>query len=276
MSYLCTNCQKIFKSRQGLTYHKSHLVCQDKHTCKQCFQTFSTKQMYQYHLKHNVCQKKKTTLKLKSPYDLLSREELIIKLSHVEGKYEALKENPQNTNNNIIVFPSAFGKEDMDYIRSKLGDILGPIIKTQPFRCIPTLIGKIHNNQTLPEYHNVYIKNERSNYALISDGKTFVHRPKKTIIDQIIEDKRSILNRYVDDNGEQLGDKVLKKYELYQNQLDDNVEFQRELELEIGGLLLDMKSVIANDDKTRKLLDKVNEGQFELSHEDESNEDVTK
>jgi hypothetical protein len=69
---------------------------------------------------------------------------------------------------------------------------------------------------------------------------------------------------YVDDNGYQLGDKVLRKYEQYQDQIDSDTEFRKDLELEIGGMLLDMKSVIANDEKTRNLLEKVGDGEFEL------------
>lgn len=99
---------------------------------------------------------------------------------------------------------------------------------------------------------------------MVSNGKTFEYKSKKTVIDQIIEDKRSILNQYVDDNGEMLGEKVLQKYERYQDQIDDNHEFRKDLEIEIGGLLLNMKSVIANDEKTRKLLDKINDGDLEL------------
>lgn len=76
--------------------------------------------------------------------------------------------------------------------------------------------------------------------------------------------KRSILNQYVVEHNEQLGEEVLNKYEKYQEQIDNNSKFRKMLEIEIGGLLLDMKSVIASDEKTRQLLDKVNDGQYEL------------
>jgi hypothetical protein len=132
------------------------------------------------------------------------------------------------------------------------------------FESIPRLFHKIHNNQAIPEYHNVYSKSERSNYALISDGKTFNNKPKKNVIDQIIDSKRLILREYVDSNGDQLGEKVLQKYERYQDLIDDDEEFRKNLELEIGGMLLDMKSVIANDEKTRQLLEKVNEGDLDF------------
>jgi len=271
--YDCCKCGKHMKSKTSLNYHINNKVCckTDK-TCPQCGKSFKTKQNQKYHIQQKVCDAPTVTkpkLVLKSSYDQLSREELIVRLSQAEGKYEAIIENPQSVtnNHNIIVFPNAFGKEDLMHIQQKLGDILGPLLKNNTFNSIPSLFTQIHNNKQLPEYHNVYSTSERSSYALVSDGETFKYKPKKTVIDQIIESKRSILNSYVDNNGDQLGEKVLRKYEKYQERLDDDTEFRKSLELEIGGLLLDMKSVIADDEKTSRLLDKVNEGQFELQPE---------
>ena len=84
----------------------------------------------------------------------------------------------------------------------------GPLVSKKPFQSIPCLFEKIHKNKELPEYHNVYATSEKSSYALVSDGERFCNRPKKNIIDQIIVDKRSILNEYVDSNDQQLGEKV--------------------------------------------------------------------
>jgi hypothetical protein len=240
--------------------------------CENCGRIFSDKRAKKYHIDHGVCKKNnpepvKPKLKLKlisrSTFAQMSHDQLVDQIIHLQGKYDSLKENPQNVNN-IIIFPNPFGKEDIGCIQQKLGDIVGPLIIGHTFDSIPFLFKKIHNNKIMPEYHNVYSSSERSNYVMISDGKTFTHCPKKTIIDQIIEDKRSILNNYIDSNGEQLGEKVLKKYERYQDRIDEDPEFRKNLEVEIGGLLLDMKSVIASDDKTRKLLEKVNDGEFDL------------
>lgn len=277
--FMCQLCNKSFSTNANLNYHTTKKVCQKpRNTCPSCGKVFSTKQNCHNHITKNVCSgtKRKPVLKLKTNYDCMSREELILKVANLEGENKALKENPHNiiNNNNIIVFPKEFGKEDMEYIRQKIGDVVGPLIKNHTFNSIPCLFNQIHNNNRIPEYHNVFAKSERSNYALISDGKTFKHQPKKTIIDQIIESKRSILNDYIDENGDQLGESVLKKYERYQDRLDDDNEFRKNLELEIGGMLLDMKDVIANDDKTRKLLDKVNEGQFELQPNDDSRDNL--
>lgn len=274
----CPSCFKKFTSKQSLLYHITHMVCQKQiNKCDICGVIFSNKSALLYHNKNNVCEKKQESLPqitlkkkkkitIKGKYQNMTKEELLTKVAQLEGKVEALTEYPNTVNNQInLIFPKAFGTEDMKHISKKMGDILGPLIKNHPFKSIPCLFNKIHNNEQMPEYHNVYISGERSNYAMVSDGKTFTYEPRKTVIDQIIETKRSLLNKYVDDNGEQLGEKVLKKYEKYQERIDDDSEFRKDLEIEIGGLLLNMKSVIANDDKTRKLLDQVTEGHFELS-----------
>lgn len=269
----CPDCHKSLSSQVNLDQHIMKKVChKSDRICPRCNKVFKRKESCIYHISRNVCcdNHHKPKLILKTKCGQMSHDQLIDQLARMtdefnqmKGKYEALKENPQNVHN-IIVFPASFGKEDMGHIQQTLGDILKPMITHHPFRLIPLLFNHIHNSEKLPEYHNVYVSSERSNYAMVSDGKNFNHKPKKTIIDQIIEDKRSILNRYVDENGDQLGEKVLDKYEKYQNQIDDNSEFRKTLEVEIGGLLLDMKSVIADDEKTRQLLVQVNDGQYEL------------
>jgi hypothetical protein len=149
----------------------------------------------------------------------------------------------------------------------KIGDIIGPLLKYDTNNSIPSLFEKIHTAKQLPEYHNIYTTSEKSNFALVSDGTTFKNRPKKTVIDQIIGDKMELLTGYINENGEQLGGEVQDKYEKYQERLDEP-EFRRKLGLEIGGLLLDMKAIIADDERTRRLLKKVDEGDFELDPED--------
>lgn len=275
MSAECSLCHHCFSSQFKLKSHLANQVCQKSltsRTCPSCGKLFTTKKRRQYHIEHSVCEKQQSNpdqskihlkLKERAKYANLSRDEMIIKMTQLETEVKTLKENPQ-TLNQVVVFPSAYGKEDLQHIQQILGDICGQLIKHQTFDSIPSLFTKIHSNQKLPEYHNVYSTGERSNYAMVSDGKSFKFRPKKSVIDQIIEDKRSILNHYIDENGDKLGDKVLQKYERYQDLLDDDSDFRKNLEVEIGGLLLDMKSVIADDEKTRMLLDKVDEGEFDL------------
>ena len=76
-----------------------------------------------------------------------------------------------------------------------MGDIIGPLIKGG-VSYIPMLAEKIHNSRNMPEYRNVYTTSERSSYAMVSDGERFRYRPKKTIIDHIIEEKRSLITAF--------------------------------------------------------------------------------
>lgn len=277
----CPHCKKTFTHINGLKYHMSQNVCLkcNAKQCSHCRHQFTDKRRLQYHIDHNICgisdvipiPKHKLTLK-SSTSDMLenlTKDELINyykdKTNYYKDKYESLSAHPQTVNNNnVMVFPKEFGKEDLKYIQEKFGDVLSPLIKSHTFHSIPCLFNEMHNNPQMPEYHNVYASSERSSYVMVSDGKTFKHQPKKTIIDQIIEDKRSILNEYVDTNGDQLGEKVLQKYERYQDQIDSDSDFRKNLELEIGGMLLDMRAVIANDEKPRLLLAKIDDGHFEL------------
>jgi hypothetical protein len=260
----CPDCHKILSSEYNLRSHISKGVChKESRICSKCGKMFRRRENLEYHTKHSVCSTHKPKLVLKKELIQMSREALIDKvtqmeteLSQMKCKYETLRENPQIVNNNnIVVFPNAFGSEDMSHIQNKIGDILGPLIKNGRSNYIPRLFHQIHNNDQLPEYHNVYVTSERSCYALVSDGEKFKYCPKKALIDQIIEDKRSLINQYVDNNGDQLGEKVLQKYDMYQNKIDDNPEFKKDLEQEIGCMLLNMKSVIANDAKTAHLLE---------------------
>lgn len=259
----CSNCERFFTSSTSYKYHVTHKVCEKsltEHSCPHCQYIFTTKRMCQYHIDHNVCQKTSDSApKMKTSPKQMSREELEEEISQLRGENKALKEHPQTVNNNIIVFPSEFGREDIQHVKEILGDFLKPLLMSKPARSIPILFDTIHKNDKLPEYHNVYVANERSKFALVSDGKTFEYKSKKAIIDQIIEDKRSIINDYVDKNGEQLGKKVLDKYNRYCDRLDDDPAVREDLEVEISAMLLNMKSVIANDEKTRKLLSKVDD-----------------
>ena len=159
---------------------------------------------------------------------------------YIETKLTEISGMNGDTAQPTSVFPSKFGQENMELIESRIGEFLVDMFK-HPSRSIPRLFDRIHNNEKLPEYHNVYVSSERSNYAMVSNGRNFNYVPKKTVVDQIIEDMRVILNKYVDEHGDKLSNRVLKAHERYQDDLDDNPELRKELEVEICSLLLNMR-----------------------------------
>ena len=77
------------------------------------------------------------------------------------------------------------------------------------------------------EYRNVYIKHERDRYARVSNGTDFEIRPKKKIIEQLIEEYSNQIRTYVEDNSEQ-----------YLDDLDDTI--RQDIEDELVCMLVNM------------------------------------
>lgn len=265
----CELCGKTFSSPSRLTYHLSNNVCQ-KHdkSCPLCGKIFRSKQNCQYHVENNVClnreksnvptqtPKPKLTLKLK--YEGLTKEELIIKLSEMEGKYTSLKENPQtvhNTNQIIIVPPAFLLMDNYQQLTKQLPNLLHKALSQHPANFISYLIKETNCNPNLPLYNSVKITNKKDPFAQVSDGDKFIYASKKKIITQLIENKRQILQEYVDNNGDKYGEKILKRYQNYVDFLDDDKEAQKELEVDIICMLLNVSDLIGSDEWSKKLLE---------------------
>jgi hypothetical protein len=219
--------------------------------------------------------KVKIPMVLKNTSQELNVEELLAQLSETKeklvemtGKYDALKENPQTVNTQQInmFFPTAFGKEDIKRITEKLPTLLRDAITHHCDRSIAYLTEKIHcNKEVFPEYTNVYISNLKLPYAMVSDGTRFRHKSKKTIIDEIIEQSVHMLQIYVD--GSDLTQKIFKRYAQYQDLIEvgrdeKKSEERKELEIEIAGMLLDMRDVIGSDPRIKSMLNELEDGHF--------------
>jgi hypothetical protein len=133
-------------------------------------------------------------------------------------------------------------------------------------RSVEYLTEQIHcNKQTFPEYTNVYIRGYKSPFAMVSNGKQFQNKPQKAIIEQIIENSISMLQDYIDNNGEKYGQKIIDKYERYRDLVetdssDKKSERRKDLEIEIAGMLLDMRSIIESQPYVKQLLDHLESG----------------
>jgi hypothetical protein len=99
------------------------------------------------------------------------------------------------------------------------------------------------------------ITNKKDPYAKISDGKKFIYAPKKEVIFKLIENKKSLLQEYVDKNGDKYGEKILKRYQRYVDLLDEDSEAVKDLEIEITCMLLNMSEVIGSDEWSQNLLE---------------------
>lgn len=268
MSCKCMSCDKQFCSKQGLSYHISHNVCQNKYTCSQCQSFFSSKQMLDYHVSHNVCDKKikiKLSLKIKKNDDIiqlktLSQHELYEEVLRLKGENKSLKENPMTINNNnnqinIIVPPAFLKMDNYDQVVHDLPNLLHNALSKHPANFISYLIKETNCNPQLPLYNSVKITNIKSQFAQISDGKKYVYASKKKIIADLIENKKNLLQEYVDNNGDKYGEKILARYERYSELLADNKETQKDLETDIICMLLNISDLIGSDEWSKNLLE---------------------
>ena len=82
------------------------------------------------------------------------------------------------------------------------------------------MIKETNCNPNLPLYNSVRITNKRDPFAQVSNGTKYIYESKK----KIIENKRHILQQYVDDNGNKYGEKILNRYQNYVDFLDDDKE----------------------------------------------------
>jgi hypothetical protein len=106
----------------------------------------------------------------------------------------------------------------------------------------------------MPLYNSIKITNKKDPYAQISDGDKFIFASKKKIIAELIENKRHILQEYVDNNGDKYGEKILRRYQNYVDFLDDDKETQKDLEIDIICMLLNISDLIGSDEWSKKLL----------------------
>lgn len=292
---ICPLCWQNFASKQRMESHLSANVCANQmkkklaKTCQICGHVFCNKLTLEKHLKKTPCglsqsqteKKKIPKLKVKmvskeKPLEEYNKKELISlveKLKKADATQKSENVNITNINNGTInnnvqniriVFPSAFGKEDIEFICQRLGDILTPLAKHYTSNSIFQLFEKIHTNEKLPEYHNVYCSNVNSRIAYVSNGHRFQCRPKNAIIDQIIENKKDILENYIVKNAEKLTERVYQQYEKQRDLLDNKPELLNDLKLEIACSLANMKHIIENEENERIMLKQANNGYYEL------------
>jgi hypothetical protein len=178
----------------------------------------------------------------------------LLKLVESEGKYEALRENPTTTINNNIVVPPAFLEVDSyKNLLQHMPKLLHKAMTLHTSDCVSYLIKNTTCNPELPMYNSIKLTNKKDPFVQVSNGEKYIHDTKKNIITQLIENKRSILQQYYEDNCDNYGQKILRSYDVYTQRLDDE-ENQKNLENEIICMLLNVSEVIGSDEWSKKLL----------------------
>ena len=267
--YLCDFCEKNFKTKQGLDYHLSNTVCQkNNYVCNACNKSFANKSGQIYHVNNKVCEKTvKHKITLKKEYDHMSKEEMIARMVVLETENRVLKENPQIVNNiNIdkqqinILAPPAFKELDtVSTLMKLMPNLLHNALSKHPTEFIAYLIENTNCNPEFPIFNSAKITNKKDDYAKVSNGKQYVYKPRKKVIDELINNKKDILTEYIKLYGDQYSEKILNRHDNYITALADEKETLKELENEITCMLLNMKDIIGSEDWSNKLMESLKE-----------------
>lgn len=183
-----------------------------EYICDRCKKIFDHKGNYMTHNKRKYpCKALEEIIVEDTKYELLMKkiDELEKKNNTLEKEVDKLKDrcvpkiiNNTNTNTdnsktlNVIITPSAFGKEDLNF----LDDIQSKRILSKGFQSLPTLIKALHFNEDKPEYHNVYMPNWRDkNNVLVFDGKTWNLQNKNMILEDLRDKGIDFIQRKYDE-----------------------------------------------------------------------------
>jgi hypothetical protein len=103
-----------------------------------------------------------------------------------------------NMNMNIVININAFGRESLGHIT---GEHIRGLVRMGVYGSIPNLLSEIHFNDAVPENKNIKITNERSRFAQIYDGDSFVKYPKDYLFRDLIHKSVDIIDDAYQEDG---------------------------------------------------------------------------
>ena len=238
---------------------------QKKFTCKYCQKIYTRQDNYNRHLKQfckmkNEKDDKETILKeiLDEMKQLRLQNELLTeKIQKLEGNNSInnITNNNNNQTNNTQINNNnnfnivAFGKEKIDSI---ISDDVCKLILKRGFEAIPQLIEWMHFNKNRPQYHNCYISNLRSKYAIIYDGNNWKLEDAIEVINILRDDKRVFLENKFEDFYDSLDEDTKKKFHRFLLEADSDIVINR-YKNDIRLLLYNKKGVVLD---TRNKMEK--------------------
>ena len=178
-----------------------------KHVCKYCGKEYKYRPGLSKHIKYS-CQKNededlKELVKLmneqlntinnklnESTADNEKKDKMIKKLTN------KLQINNYNTNNVIVTNILNYKDTDISHLTAK--DYERAIYQVND--AIPSIMKQIHFNPQKPENMNIYIPNIKDKYILIFNENEWQIESRNTTVNNLIDDKYSILKEWYDEN----------------------------------------------------------------------------
>jgi hypothetical protein len=220
MEFQCSSCGYTSPKRANVIKHfdrkkscgnetKTIIEVPIEIKCEYCDKNFATMQNLKEHAKNNCKHKDKF---LKEQIKRLEEENKALK--------EAQNQVTNITNNtNFIIVVNNYEDTNLEKLTDKT---YSKIIKNaeEGYKIIPSLIKHIHFNPDTPENHNVYISNKNGNHLQMFRNGHWEIANKESEIDNIINDKETLLS----DWSNQTGNKYAEANEKYNEYLEQKYD----------------------------------------------------
>jgi len=185
--FICKKCNKNYKTKKFLLMHEFKCNGLDDLTCPRCMISFATRQSKSRHIINNKCK----------PRSIVYARKIINKKGNGDNITNITINNINNVTNNYISVNN-YGNERIDYLNyEKMLEIFKKKYD------IPTLLTKeIHFNKEFPENNNIQFKNE--NNALIKKENEFILKDLNTLVNELINEKTSQMQKFAIENKENI------------------------------------------------------------------------
>ena len=185
--FICKKCNKNYKTKKFLLIHESKCNGLDDLTCPRCMISFATRQSKSRHIINNKCK----------PRSIVYARKIMNKKEKEDNITNITINNINNVTNNYIIVNN-YGNERIDYLNyEKMLEIFKKKYD------IPTLLTKeIHFNKEFPENNNIQFKNE--NNALIKKENEFILKDLNTLVNELINEKTSQMQKFAIENKENI------------------------------------------------------------------------
>jgi len=236
LKYFCDDCDKGFKSKNGLNYHISQKICKrttKKYKCPNCGATnFRYSSNYYRHINH-TCKKKKENKKMleliEKNNELMVKHQEVLELLTNNPNFMITNQNNSNNNsnnnnsnnnsnnniqNNLIqnnINICSFGEENYDKMNFTrlINNILDHIEDGESHK-IPLLIIKEAHIDT-EENRNICISNVRNKVARVYINGKWIKKDVKDICEYLLRKPINHFNKYIIDNKDVLVIKIGKR-----------------------------------------------------------------
>jgi len=266
VNYLCKVCNKHYSSKSSLCNHnkkfhntiitnnnenimknitkynenimknitKYNENIMKKFNCKFCNRQFNYNQNKWDHEK-NYCKKKlnnneienlKNTInEMKKQFSLILKEKGKMHHKTLQKINNQLNNTINNTNNGKIINNTFVKFGDVEYQKVLNNSQIKQILNKQ-YQSLEESIKKIHFNEELPEYSNIFITNMKDDLAYIFNGKQFISVRKNEMIHELIDIHTKEINLSLEKNKNKINEKYVTRLEKFLDMLnDDDTQF---------------------------------------------------